>query len=230
MIIGALIGCYLIGSIPQAWLITKLVTGKDLRQMGSGNLGVTNTALSVARWAGLLVFLGELAKGMVAVLLMRAAGGSELMVALGLLAAVAGTRWSIWLGFAGGRGNTTGSGGLLLISLQILLGNPGGLGHIAPDHPPVVFGYTYQPAFVAAHFCSGQPNLVVRLLRRGDEPDLPGRPAPRHRRSFNRQRALAKPVGLPNKSPAQVTGAPESGVTAGDKAPRRLGKNGRANG
>jgi glycerol-3-phosphate acyltransferase PlsY len=121
MIIGALIGCYLIGSIPQAWLITKLVTGKDLRQLGSGNLGVTNTALSVARWAGLLVFLGELAKGMVAVLLMRAAGGSELMVALGLLAAVAGTRWSIWLGFAGGRGNTTGSGGLLLISLQILL-------------------------------------------------------------------------------------------------------------
>ncbi|HSG16537.1 MAG TPA: glycerol-3-phosphate acyltransferase [Anaerolineae bacterium] len=121
MIVAALIGCYLIGSIPQAWLIAKLVTGKDLRQMGSGNLGVTNTALSVARWAGLLVFLGELAKGMAAVLLMRAAGGSELMVALGLLAAVAGTRWSIWLGGAGGRGNTTGSGGLLLISLQILL-------------------------------------------------------------------------------------------------------------
>jgi glycerol-3-phosphate acyltransferase PlsY len=121
MIVAALIGCYLIGSIPQAWLIAKLVTGKDLRQMGSGNLGVTNTALSVARWAGLLVFLGELAKGMAAVLLMRAAGGSELIVALGLLAAVAGTRWSIWLGGAGGRGNTTGSGGLLLISLQILL-------------------------------------------------------------------------------------------------------------
>ncbi|UCG22930.1 MAG: glycerol-3-phosphate acyltransferase [Chloroflexota bacterium] len=121
MIVLALIGCYLIGSIPQAWLITKLVTGKDLRQLGSGNLGVTNTAVSVARWAGLLVFLGELAKGMVAVLLMRAAGGSEFMVAIGLLAAVAGTRWSIWLGGAGGRGNTVGSGGLVLISWQILL-------------------------------------------------------------------------------------------------------------
>ena len=121
MIVVALFGCYLIGSIPQAWLITKLVTGEDLRQLGSGNLGVTNTALSVTRWAGLLVFLIELAKGMSAVLLMHAAGGSELMVALGLLAAVAGTRWSIWLGGAGGRGNTVGSGGLLLISWQTLL-------------------------------------------------------------------------------------------------------------
>ena len=121
MIVGALIACYLIGSIPQAWLIAKVVTGKDLRQLGSGNLGVTNTALSVARWAGFLVFLGEVAKGMAAVLLVRAAGGSELMVAVGLLLAVAGTRWSIWLGGAGGRGNTTGSAGLFLISWQILL-------------------------------------------------------------------------------------------------------------
>ena len=117
----ALVACYFIGSIPQAWIIAWLVTGKDLRQMGSGNLGVSNTALSVARWAGLLVFLTEAAKGIGAVLLMQAAGASDFMVAIGLLAAVAGTRWSIWLGGAGGRGNTVGSAGLLVISWQILV-------------------------------------------------------------------------------------------------------------
>jgi glycerol-3-phosphate acyltransferase PlsY len=121
LIAGALVACYLIGSIPQAWLIAKIVTGKDLRQMGSGNLGVSNTALSVARWAGLLVFLLEAAKGIGAVLLMQEAGGSDLMVAIGLLAAVVGTRWCIWLGGAGGRGNTVGSAGLLIISWKILL-------------------------------------------------------------------------------------------------------------
>jgi glycerol-3-phosphate acyltransferase PlsY len=121
LIIAALLGCYLIGSIPQAWLIARLVTGKDLRQLGSGNLGVTNTALSVARWAGLLVFLGEGLKGIGAVLLMRAAGANEFLVALGLLVAIAGTRWSIWLGGAGGRGNTVGSGGLVAISWPILV-------------------------------------------------------------------------------------------------------------
>ncbi|MEJ2304686.1 MAG: glycerol-3-phosphate acyltransferase, partial [Anaerolineales bacterium] len=59
--------CYLIGSIPTAWIVVKLVTGRDIRTLGSGNVGVMNTALSVTRWAGLLVFVGEAAKGALAV-------------------------------------------------------------------------------------------------------------------------------------------------------------------
>jgi glycerol-3-phosphate acyltransferase PlsY len=121
MIVGVLIGCYLLGSIPEAWLIAKWVTGQDLRQLGSGNLGVTNTAVSVARWAGLLVFLIEAAKGLLAVVLVRAVGGSEILVAAGVLATVAGTRWSIWLKGAGGRGNTIGLAALLLIAWPIML-------------------------------------------------------------------------------------------------------------
>lgn len=121
MIGGVLVLCYLIGSIPEAWLITKWVTGLDLRQLGSGNLGVANVALSVARWAGLLVFLLEAAKGMLAVLFVRAVGGGEILVAAGVLATVAGTRWSIWLKGSGGRGNTAGVAALLLIDWQIPL-------------------------------------------------------------------------------------------------------------
>jgi glycerol-3-phosphate acyltransferase PlsY len=121
MIVGVLIGCYLLGSIPEAWLITKLVTGQDLRQLGSGNLGVSNTAVSVARWAGLLVFLIEAAKGIVTVLVIRTLGGSEVLVAAGVLATVVGTRWSIWLKGAGGRGNTVGIAAILLIAWPIML-------------------------------------------------------------------------------------------------------------
>lgn len=119
MIWASVLICYLIGSIPVAWLITRLATGRDLRQTGSGNLGVTNVALSVARWAGLLVFLAEAGKGILAVVVVRAAGGDRMMVALGLLAAVIGTRWSIWLKGAGGRGNTAGVAGLILIDWRI---------------------------------------------------------------------------------------------------------------
>jgi glycerol-3-phosphate acyltransferase PlsY len=54
---------YFIGSIPVAWIVTKLVTGQDLRQMGSGNVGVMNVGISVARWAGVLVFLAEADEG-----------------------------------------------------------------------------------------------------------------------------------------------------------------------
>ena len=108
--------CYLIGSIPVAWLVARLVTGEDLREMGSGNIGVMNTALSVARWAGLLVFLAEAAKGAAAVALARAWGGDQVAMGLAVLATVAGTRWSIWLRGAGGRGNTAGFTAILLLS------------------------------------------------------------------------------------------------------------------
>jgi glycerol-3-phosphate acyltransferase PlsY len=121
MIAWVLLVCYLIGSIPEAWLIAKWVTGQDLRYLGSGNLGVANVALSVARWAGLIVFLLEAAKGVSAVLFVHAVGGDEFLVAAGVLATVAGTRWSVWLKGAGGRGNTVGVAALFLIAWQIPL-------------------------------------------------------------------------------------------------------------
>ena len=36
------VAAYFLGSIPTSWLVVKLVTGKDLRELGSGNLGATN--------------------------------------------------------------------------------------------------------------------------------------------------------------------------------------------
>ena len=116
----ALLG-YLLGSIPMAWIVTRLVTGKDLRTLGSGNVGVMNVALSVTRWAGLLVFLGEAAKGVLAVIMARNLDGSELAIGVTAIATVIGTRWMIWLRFAGGRGNTAGLAAMLLLSWHTLV-------------------------------------------------------------------------------------------------------------
>ena len=116
-----MITCYLIGSIPVAWFMGKILSGQDLRQMGSGNVGVLNTMISVSRWAGVTVFFAEAAKGAAAVLLSRAVGASEVVTGLAVLATICGTRWSIWLRGAGGRGNTAAMAALLLISWQSLL-------------------------------------------------------------------------------------------------------------
>ena len=116
MEIGLIALCYLIGSVPIAWIVTRVVTGSDLRALGSGNVGVMNTALSVARWAGLMVLLGEATKGAVAVMLARQWGVNALVTGLAVVATVAGTRWSVWMRGAGGRGNTTGVAGLLLLA------------------------------------------------------------------------------------------------------------------
>lgn len=113
---------YLLGSIPVAWLIARIVLGIDLRTVGSGNVGVMNTAISVHRWAGLVVLLAEVAKGVLAVLMARQVGGGDVGVGVSALAAFVGTRWPVWLGFHGGRGNTAGAASVALIApLAIVL-------------------------------------------------------------------------------------------------------------
>jgi len=123
MLVALIATGYLLGSIPVAWLIARLVTGQDLRDLGSGNVGVMNVAVSVARWAGLLAFLAEAAKGVLAVTLARALDGGEVAIGLVVLATVVGTRLSIWLHGAGGRGNTAGMAALLILSwLTLVIG------------------------------------------------------------------------------------------------------------
>jgi glycerol-3-phosphate acyltransferase PlsY len=116
MILVLIAACYLIGSIPVAWIVTKLVTGQDLRRMGTGNVGVMNVAVSVARWAGVLVFLAEAAKAALAITLACSLVGGDAAVGIAVLATFAGTRWPIWLRGAGGRGNTVAATSLLIIS------------------------------------------------------------------------------------------------------------------
>lgn len=116
----AILLAYLIGSLPIAWIATKLRTGADIRRLGTGNVGVMNSALQGGRLAGLIVLLGEAGKGFAAVALTRAFELDPLLTGLTVAAAVFGTQRMIWLGGAGGRGNTCGAAALLVLSPHAL--------------------------------------------------------------------------------------------------------------
>lgn len=116
MLLAFILAGYLLGSIPVAWLLTKMVTGRDLRELGSGNVGVLNTALSVHRWTAALVFLLEALKGALAVIVPRYFGANEFEIGCTVIAAFIGTRWSIWLCGRGGRGNTLGAAAVAVYS------------------------------------------------------------------------------------------------------------------
>lgn len=112
----ALAGSYLAGTVPFAWIVTKAVTGRDLREIGSGNVGATNAARALGgRWF-LAVFLLDAAKGAVAVRLLAPtvealAKPDALRLAIGCgLAAILGHVTCPWLGFRGGKGVATGAG------------------------------------------------------------------------------------------------------------------------
>ena len=63
----ALIIAYLLGSIPAAYIVTRLATGKDIRQLGGGNVGARNVFREVGRGAGIAVGIFDVGKGAAAV-------------------------------------------------------------------------------------------------------------------------------------------------------------------
>ncbi|MFQ5860153.1 MAG: glycerol-3-phosphate acyltransferase [Dehalococcoidia bacterium] len=103
-----LLYAYLIGSVPTAYIIGRLVKGIDIRQVGSGTVGGSNVWFHVGKlWVVPLGLFEIFVKGASPVWIGHYALGYELpsvpLVAAGLLSVV-GHNWSLFLRFAGGRG------------------------------------------------------------------------------------------------------------------------------
>lgn len=112
---------YGIGSISSGYLVGKIYRNVDLRTVGSGSTGATNTFRTLGRGAGLLVAVFDILKGAAAVLfaqLLFTVSGDmrHLAEALAAVAAVAGHCWPPMLQGRGGRGVATGFGALLFIA------------------------------------------------------------------------------------------------------------------
>src|SRR5213593_2126028 len=111
---------YLCGSIPTGVLIARR-RGVALRQVGSGNIGATNVARSTGTKAGLLTLLGDAAKGLVPVVVVRFLNLGETVLVCTAVAALLGHLFSPFLGFSGGKGVATGLGVFLGLAPQAIL-------------------------------------------------------------------------------------------------------------
>lgn len=117
-ILVILIG-YLLGAIPVGYLVGK-TQGIDVRQYGSGRTGGANVLRSIGPRAAFLTILGDILKGMIAVLVARAIMPTPLAEVLAGLRVVGGHNWSVFIGFRGGAGTMTALGALLLLSPKTL--------------------------------------------------------------------------------------------------------------
>jgi glycerol-3-phosphate acyltransferase PlsY len=110
-----LLGAYLIGAIPFAYIAARVAAGADIRSLGDGNVGAKNTFHSVGPVAGVAVGVADIAKGMLAVTAARWAAGSEETAMVAGMAAVMGHDFSPFLKFQGGQGMATMIGAFLLL-------------------------------------------------------------------------------------------------------------------
>lgn len=118
----AVVAAYLIGGIPFGLIIVRLMTGADVREAGSGNIGATNVMRTTGPLAGVLTLILDAAKAWLAVWLAdRLSGSSTLWMSAAALAALAGHAWSIWLGFKGGKAVASFVGAYLYLTPLPLL-------------------------------------------------------------------------------------------------------------
>ena len=122
-IFAAVIGTYILGSIPSAYLFVKWWRGQDVRRAGSGNVGTLN-ALRVTGSKGiaLLVLCLDVLKGVLIFLVARGIGGDQgLVLGAGILAGVLGHMFPVWLRFHGGRGLAVSAGILLFLTPKLVV-------------------------------------------------------------------------------------------------------------
>jgi len=115
----AITGGYILGSIPFALIISRLFGIRDIREVGSGNIGATNAWRAAGPAAGIMVTVGDIGKGVLAVFIASlmpesALGAANLKLIAGI-AAVVGHVFPVFLLFRGGKGVNTALGVMIMI-------------------------------------------------------------------------------------------------------------------
>ena len=111
---------YLLGSIPSAYIAGRLVKGIDIRKVGDGNVGAANAYREMGFKAGMAVLVADVGKGMVAISITSILASQPVVLVAGL-GAVAGHNWPVYIGFRGGRGESTTLGVLSVLLPQPML-------------------------------------------------------------------------------------------------------------
>lgn len=111
---------YLIGSLPFSLIFAKLFKGVDVRQVGTGNVGASNTLVSAGKRAGILAALFDLTKGFAVIILARSISNSDWIIALAGFLAIVGHDFPVYLKFKGGKGVATTIGILIAINPYVV--------------------------------------------------------------------------------------------------------------
>lgn len=118
----ALIAAYLIGGIPFGFLMVRATTGRDVRTLGSGNIGATNVLRTTGRAVAIVTLLLDITKGFAAVWLAdRLTHHSPPWMSVAALAVMFGHAYPVFLKFHGGKAVASFAGAFLYLTPLPLL-------------------------------------------------------------------------------------------------------------
>ena len=117
-IIYVFIYSYLLGSIPFGLIITKIFLGKDIRNIGSGNIGTTNVLRTGKKSLAAVTLLFDILKGYISIII--ASKYFNELIYLSALICFIGHIFPVWLKFKGGKGVATYLG--IILGISFILG------------------------------------------------------------------------------------------------------------
>jgi len=112
------LGSYLLGSIPFGFILTKIFLKKDIRDIGSGNIGATNALRTGSKSLGYSTLILDISKAVLPILYVKFNYPDYIYIAS--LSAFLGHVFPIWLKFKGGKGVATYVG--ILFSINLIFG------------------------------------------------------------------------------------------------------------
>ncbi len=179
---------YLLGSVQPGLLLVRLLLRRDVREVGSGKTGMTNVMRTAGKKAAALVFVLDVAKGVLPVLVAAEISGDAWLEAATATVVVVGHVFPVFAGFRGGRGVATGVGAasallpwagiagivfvpVVLLTRYVSLGSVVGVGAVFAGFvvamaaydlptPHFVFALIVGPLIIGMH-----RDNIVRLLR-----------------------------------------------------------------
>lgn len=115
------LGAYLLGCCTTGYYLVRWRTGQDIRELGSGSVGARNVSRILGAPGFILTVSGDFAKGVLAIWAARHFTAELRLVALAMLAVVAGHIWPAQLRFRGGKGMATSLGALCVFDFHLAL-------------------------------------------------------------------------------------------------------------
>jgi len=112
---------YIIGSLPTAYILGRRLKGRDIRELGDGNMGARNAYHELGHKIGILIFFIDTAKGCLPILTAQYFHAPQSIILVTGVATIGGHNWPTFFGFKGGRGEATAIGILLILMPESVL-------------------------------------------------------------------------------------------------------------